>query len=206
MTETLALILGMLALFVAWRAMQQVKVLSKRLAALEPAPQIPDAAAEQAPETAAARPSRAWTPGVRSASLMALGRWLRANWIYPIAGAALVMAAVYLVQYSIERGLLSPQARIALAQSLGGALIVGAEVLRRRFAGTDPGARLVAATLAGAGIVALLAAVLAAFHLYAMLGQGATLAALAVVAVGAMALGWVPVSYTHLTLPTKRIV
>lgn len=201
MTETLALVLAFGALILAWRASRQVKALAARLATLEPAreirdtpqvldtPQALDTPQDSAPE--AATPTRVWTPRAGSGALVALGKWLRANWIYPIAGAALVMAAVYLVQYSIERGLLSPQARIGLALALGAALIGAAEFLRRRFAAAESGAALVAATLAGAGIVTLLAAVLAAFHLYAMIGQGSTLVALAAVSILAVGLGWV---------------
>ena len=33
--------------------------------------------------------------------------WLRDNWIYPVAGAALVLSGVFLVQYAIESGLLT---------------------------------------------------------------------------------------------------
>ncbi|MBN8293804.1 DUF2339 domain-containing protein [Rhodobacter sp. NTK016B] len=137
-----------------------------------------------------ARPSTPALPVLRQAMRRAMD-WLRANWIYPVAGTALIMAAIYLVQYSIEKGLLSPAARIALAVVLGTALIAGAEALRRRWGDGETGARLVPATLAGAGVVALFAAVLAAFHLYAMLGQIGAFAALAAIAAFAMALGWV---------------
>ena len=139
---------------------------------------------------AAASPSTSALPALRQAMRRATD-WLRANWIYPVAGTALIMAAIYLVQYSIEKGLLSPAARIALAVALGAILIAGAEALRRRWGDGETGARLVPATLAGAGVVALFAAVLAAFHLYAMLGQMGAFAALAAIAAFAMALGWV---------------
>lgn len=132
-----------------------------------------------------------WGAGRASGrALRGLGGWLRANWIYPVAGAALVMATIYLVQYSIERGLLSAQARIGLALLLGALLIAAGEGIRRRWGDEDGPARLLPSTLSGAGIVALLATVLAAFHLYAMLSQLATLLALAAVALLALALGW----------------
>ena len=115
--------------------------------------------------------------------------WLAANWIYPLAGVALFFAALYLVQYSIEHNLVSPATRITLAAILGLALAAGGEAVRRRW--PDEVAGLVPATLAGAGVAVLFATPLAAYHLYDMIGQGTTLALLALVAVGAIGLGWV---------------
>lgn len=158
--------------------------------ATESAPEVPDlgSAGDATPPS-----RRGWKTSfaLPSLGLGALGAWMRANWIYPVAGAALVMAAVFLVQYWIERGVLTPEMRILLGLGLGLALIGGAELLRRRWGAQDSGARAAAATLAGAGIGALFASVLAAFHLYAMLGQGATLGVLAGIAVLALVLGWV---------------
>ncbi len=198
--------LALIAAILGWMALGRLKALTARVAALEallgqgaaiPAPGAASPEPEEdgpwnveATETAEPARSPAWSPpslggGV---ALQNLGRWLRANWIYPVAGAALVMAGIYLLQYSIDKGLLSPTARVVLGLGLGAVLILGAEFLRRRWGAA---ARLVPSTLAGAGIAGLLASVLAAHHLYDMLGQEATLAALAGVALLAMALGWV---------------
>lgn len=200
-------LVALIALAFAWLALRRLKAMNARVAALEarldgatdalpedPAeatPQATDADATPDAPVASPTPTAAWSQGLRPASvpLGAFATWLKANWIYPVAGAALVMAAVYLVQYSIDAGLLSPALRIGLTLALGAALIGGAEALRRRWGET--GAPLVAATLAGAGIVALMVAILAAFHLYHMIGQVAALAAMALVALGALALGWV---------------
>lgn len=206
----LVLVLALLALFLSWRTSARIKDLTARLARLE-AGLAPETGAEQGaerrPEQGAQpeadpqpgpepQPAAAWGPrkpketGPRKpGALDKLMVWLRANWIYPVAGAALVMAAVYLVQYAIDRALLSPAARVALAAALGAALIAGAEALRRRW--SESGAALVSATLAGAGVAALLTAVLAAYHLYQMLGDIPALIAMALVALLAMALGWV---------------
>ncbi|WP_370275070.1 DUF2339 domain-containing protein [Pararhodobacter marinus] len=212
----LTLLLGV-ALVVAFR---RIRALEKRLSGLETeaqgapgahvpgqgapmvpggeAPRVPQAALQDTTPPAAApggdtRSGQAWRPAPFAAgqALRRVMDWLRANWIYPVAGTALIMAAIYLVQYSIEKGLLSPSARIALAVALGAALIAGAEALRRRWGDGDSGARLVPATLAGAGVVALFSATLAALHLYAMLGQMGAFAMLAAIAALAMALGWV---------------
>ncbi|WP_068296816.1 DUF2339 domain-containing protein [Pararhodobacter sp. CCB-MM2] len=197
----LALIIGaVIVLFRRERAlMRRVTALEARLAGQgDP---LPEAGTEAEPVATA--PSGPWKPKPRVAEdptpeptpkgpgvAARFLAWMQTNWIYPVAGAALVMAGVYLVQYSIEAGLLSPAARIALALVLGAVLILGGELLRRRWGGDEGAAGLVPATLAGAGIATLFAAVLAAFHLYQMLGQTTALAALAAVACLSMALGW----------------
>lgn len=196
MLEILSLSVAVVALIVAQRAHGRIAWLTRRIAALEagqgapvaetaPVAAVPVKDVAPAPEprpVAARKPAR---PSVFARFLP----WLRANWIYPVAGLALVMAAVFLVQYSIEKGLLSPAMRIALALALGLALVAGGEALRRRWGAGQAG--LVPATLAGAGVFTLFAAVLAAYHLYAMLGAEAALLLLALIAAGAMALGWV---------------
>lgn len=116
----------------------------------------------------------------------ALAGWMRENWIYPAAGAALVLAGLFLVQYAVEAGLLTPEARVVLALALGGGLVIAGEALRRRPAA----GAILPAVLTGAGLVVAMAAVLAALHLYAMVGPGAALLALALLAFLAIALGW----------------
>ncbi|HPD91850.1 MAG: DUF2339 domain-containing protein [Rhodobacter sp.] len=203
----IAVLVSVAALAMASRARRQVDALSHRVAQLEralapettPETTREDAAAQPAAPAStpwsgpAAQPPRSDPPAApRPPSILTrFGRWLRTNWIYPVAGVALVMAAIYLVQYSIEKGLLSAQARIGLALALGAALIAGALWLRRRWGEGQGGAGQVPATLAGAGAVTLFAAILSAYHLYAMLGQRATLVALALTAALVLGLGWV---------------
>ncbi|MCB1390184.1 MAG: DUF2339 domain-containing protein [Rhodobacteraceae bacterium] len=198
MIEILSLATAVVALVVAFRAHGRIGWLQRQIVALQAsAPeegqgQPPTVTAVTAPASGppateiAPRPPRA---NRRPAALARLGPWLRANWIYPVAGLALVMAAIFLVQYSVEKELLSPAARIGLAMAMGAALVAAAEILRRRWGEARTG--LVPATLAGAGIVALLAALLAAYHLYAMLSAPVALAALAGVAALSVGLGWV---------------
>lgn len=213
----LTLVVALVAMVIAWSSASKVKRLTARLERLEaglPPAALPETASpatvstdtppEATPDAPPApttdRPFTGWGPPRNAAgdtpaaprppgALSRLGGWLRANWIYPVAGAALVMAAIYLVQYAIDHALLSPAARIALAVALGLALIGAAEALRRRW--SEDGASLVSATLAGAGVAALLTAVLAAYHLYQMLGDIPALIALALVALLAIGLGWV---------------
>lgn len=100
-------------------------------------------------------------------------------------GLTLIVAAVLLVKYSIDSGLLSPSVRIVLGLLFGGAMIGLGEMARRREAAVrDP---RVAQAFAGAGVGALYAAVLAAANLYALVGPGTAFAGLATIT--ALALG-----------------
>ena len=112
--------------------------------------------------------------------------WLQDNWIYPVAGAALVLAGIFLVQFAVETGRLTPQTRIFLALVMGAAMAAAGEWTRRRPAA---GATL-PATLTGAGLVVAMAAVLAALHLYDMIAPATALVALAVLSLAAIVLGW----------------
>lgn len=208
----IAVLLSLAALVLVFRARARIAALEDRLHQLTAAtpadrPQpAADPATDPAPEPAAdspdtpaadpgrpspwGGPSRRPRPGrpVRQGPGAGdrLIAWLRDNWIYPAAGAALVLAGVFLVQYAVDSGLLTPEARVVLALALGAGLVVGAEALRRRPAAGP----ILPATLAGAGIAIAMTAVLAALHLYAMVGPGAALIALGLLAVLAIALGW----------------
>lgn len=101
-------------------------------------------------------------------------------------GITLIVAAVLMVKYSIDSGLLSPAVRVMLGVVFGAGLIAGAELARRREDKVrDP---RVAQSLAGAGIGALYAAVLAAANLYGLIGPGMAFAGLAAITGLAMAL------------------
>ncbi|MGE0419247.1 MAG: DUF2339 domain-containing protein [Acetobacteraceae bacterium] len=57
---------------------------------------------------------------------------LTMRWGIWLGAAALLMAGIFLIRYAVEQELLGPSVRCALAFLLGGALIGGAEWLRRR--------------------------------------------------------------------------
>lgn len=151
-------------------------------------PQAATRAPEFPPEFQGPPAPRAPSSGER------LGLWLRENWIYPAAAGFLLMAGVFLVQYSIERGLLSPQLRVAFALILGAALMAAGEVIRRR-AGLSQAFGAFAAnlpsTFAGAGVVVIFAAIYAAHVLYALVPAAPAFGAMALVAAVAVGLGWV---------------
>ena len=98
-------------------------------------------------------------------------------------GLTLLVAAVFLVRYSIEAGLLSPLVRVALGGLFGLGLIGTAELARRRADWVDD--PRVAQALAGAGIGALYAATLAAANLYALIGPATAFAGLAAITLAA---------------------
>ncbi|MBY6048019.1 DUF2339 domain-containing protein [Vannielia litorea] len=115
--------------------------------------------------------------------------WLQANWFYAVSALSLALAGLFLVQYGIEQGYLTPVMRVAAALALGAALIGGGEWIRRRQSAGDATAYL-PDTFSAAGIVSLYGAVLAARSLYDLIGAGTAMSGLLAVSVGAMLLGW----------------
>ncbi|MBL4556729.1 MAG: DUF2339 domain-containing protein [Rhodobacteraceae bacterium] len=116
--------------------------------------------------------------------------WVQANWVLAIAAVSLALAGVFLVQYGIEQGLLTPAMRVAGALTLGAALIAAGEWVRRRCGDTGSDTATIPSALAGAGLVSLTAGLLAGHLLYGLFGSGFTFAALVAVAGIAVALGW----------------
>jgi uncharacterized membrane protein len=116
--------------------------------------------------------------------------WLKENWFLGIAAISLALAGIFMVQYGVEQGLLTPFARIIGALGLGAAFIIIGEFARRRFGDESGTMNALPSTFSGAGIVTLFAAVLSARHLYDMLPSDLTLYALICVAVLSVVLGW----------------
>ena len=171
-------------------------------AAAEPAPATgPGISAEPAklaepagPWGAAAsgdgRPDAAPKPETPSPAGAGL-RWLAANWFYAVSALSLVLAGVFLVQYGIERGLLTPWMRVAAAFALGVALITAGEVIRRRAGDEgETAAAHLPSTFSAAGIVVIYAAILAARSLYGLVGAGPAFAGLVIVGAVAIVFGW----------------
>ena len=122
----------------------------------------------------------------------ALAAWLRANWIYAVSALSLALAGVFFVQYGMERGLLPPGLRVLSALVFGAALVAAGEWVRRRSGdGRGAASAYIPSTFAGAGIVSMFGAVIAARGLYGLIGSEAAFAGLLAVAALALALGWV---------------
>jgi len=146
-------------------------------------------AASEPPRQSAFRPPKAIV--MRAENARALADWFKANWIYAVSAVSLAFAGLFFVQYGIETGLLQPPARVAAALVFGAALVIAGEVIRRRWGDREDAATaLIPSVFSGAGIVTLFGAVLAALHLYALIGPATALAGLIAVAGLAVVLGW----------------
>ncbi len=139
----------------------------------------------------AAPPASAARPGPVAQALAAFVPWLQRNWFYAVSAASLALAGIFLVQYGVETGLLPPRARVAAALVFGAALIGAGEFIRRRFGdGAQAATVYLPSVFSGAGIVTLFGAVLSARLLYGLVGGGASMAGVVVIALVAIVLGW----------------
>lgn len=119
-------------------------------------------------------------------------KWAQDNWVFILAGVSLALAGVFLVQYGVENGLLSPQLRVLAAIGFGALLIAAGEYIRRRTRGDESGSfALLPSVFAGAGLVAVFAGVISARQLYGLIEPGTAFALLAATGALAVLLGWV---------------
>ncbi|MEO8243427.1 MAG: DUF2339 domain-containing protein [bacterium] len=128
---------------------------------------------------------------LRADRATALAGWLQRNWIYVVSAMSLALAGVFLVQYSVQNGLLPPWARVAAAYVLGAALVAAGEWIRRRDGdGEGSDTAYLPSVFAGAGVVILFAAAIAARQLYGLIGPELTFVLLLLTAAIAVGLGW----------------
>jgi uncharacterized membrane protein len=102
-----------------------------------------------------------------------------------LGGIALVLAAVFLIRYSIDIGLMTPAARMIAAGLFGVVLIGAGEYARRGRLADDP---RIAQVLAGAGIAVLYATFYGSYRLHDLIGSQAASAAMLAVTAAALAL------------------
>ena len=160
---------------------------ASRPAAARPIPQRADDAKDNVRDT----PQQPRAFVFRQDRFQALGRWLGGNWPLALAGLSLALAGVFMVQYGVENGLLTPVWRVVGALALGAALIAGGEVIRRRYGDDgDSPTGFLPSTLSAAGLISLFAGILAARGLYGLIGPTPALAGLVAVAALAIVLGW----------------
>jgi uncharacterized membrane protein len=91
-----------------------------------------------------------------------------------LGGAALFLGMALFLQYSIQHGLISPAARVAIGLLVGAAALAGGDSLRSRAAWAGQ-------ATSGAGVAILYASLFAAHARYALLGSTATFAGMAFV-------------------------
>lgn len=127
----------------------------------------------------------------RKENLAAAIGWLKENWFYAVAALCLALSGVFLVQYGVENGLLTPFWRVMGALALGTSLIGAGEWVRRKSGdGADSHTAYLPSTLSGAGLVALFAGVLSARQMYGLIGAETALVGLVGVSIVATVLGW----------------
>jgi uncharacterized membrane protein len=112
-----------------------------------------------------------------------------ASWVVWIGGLALALGGIFLVQYSIEAGLIGPGVRVALGALLAAALIAAGEWTRRHdqatgFAGL-PSAHI-PSILTAAGTTVAYAVIYAAYALYGFLGPASAFILLGLVALATL--------------------
>ena len=115
----------------------------------------------------------------------------KTNWIVWLAALSLAFGGVFIVQFGIERGMLGPRARVALAIAFGLALIAGAEFLRKKSKDQKVALFSPVTALAAGGIASLFGAVVSAHVLYDLTSPMIGFVSMAVVAWGAMALAMI---------------
>ncbi len=144
---------------------------------------------EQAAREMPAVPSASGQPRVdRTESLESRigGRW--PVWV---GGLALALGGYFLVQYSIDAGLLSPAVRLTLAAGFGLLLGVAGEVVRRRAMPTSADRfrnAMIPGVLTAAGAVTLFGVVYAAHGIYGFVGTGAAFVLLALISLATVGL------------------
>lgn len=107
-----------------------------------------------------------------------LEQWLAENGLAWLAGGLLVLGAIYLVSFATQQGWFTPPVQLATAVTFGVALIGASEWARRESLAQPPGHPLVAALLAGAGVVAFYVTTWAAHGVYDFIDIGAAAALL----------------------------
>lgn len=116
-----------------------------------------------------------------------------ANWLILAGGVVLAFGVVFLIEYSIEEGLLGPLARVVLGALLGFVLLVLGELARHHSLGRISSVLQQDAlppTLTGAGVLALFTSCYGAYALYALLPPMVAFVLLAAIAFGALVLSF----------------
>lgn len=159
------------------------------------------------PSTPAPRPPRrpeTWTsPPVTAdapiepatVSGASLEETIGTRWAVYAGGLALALGSIFLVNYTIEQGLIGPGARIVLGLLLAAVLVGGGEWFRRtdkRLGFNDTAEAHIPSILTAAGTVAAFATIYAAYALYGFIGS-----AVAFLALGAVGLATLLAAALH---------
>jgi uncharacterized membrane protein len=103
-----------------------------------------------------------------------------------VGGVALVVAAIFLIRFTIEIGLITPELRMIAAAAFGLALLAGGEGMKiSGWLRDDP---RISQALVGAGLVVLYATVYGSYILYGFIGIRATSALMLIITAAALGL------------------
>ena len=130
--------------------------------------------------------------------------WLKENWFIAVAAVSLAMAGIFLVQYGIENGVLSPRNRVLCALVFGAGLIGFGEWIKRKASDETGTTAFLPSAFAGAGVVTLFAAILSAQQMYGLIGKEAAFIALVGLAALSLVLGWLYGACLLYTSPSPR--
>ena len=124
---------------------------------------------------------------ITSQQASAFFKHLKQNWLTWVGGLCVGLSGIFLVKYSIDQGLLGPEARIALAIFMGLSFHGVAFWLKGRLNFNSDAV----AALAGGASITLYAALLAALHLYNLFSPTLVFILLACISIGTMLLALV---------------
>ena len=113
-----------------------------------------------------------------------------ASWVVWIGGLALALGGIFMVQYSIEAGLIGPGVRVFLGGLLAASLVAAGEWTRRREIGGTPlyaENAHIPSILTAAGTTVAFATIYAAYALYGFLVPGTAFVLLGIVALATLA-------------------
>jgi uncharacterized membrane protein len=217
--DFLAAVLAIVALFLALKLLKRVTALELRITELgnaqaapaRPTPQAPPAAEQLFVAPAAVPPQEQMDHAALDAIVSGAGvdttppspppsepappaksfeERFGASWVVWIGGIALALGGIFLVQFSIEAGLIGPGVRIFLGGLLAVALVAAGEWLRRKEIGSDiasiPAAHI-PSILTAAGTTVAYATIYAAYALYGFLVPGTAFVLLGIVALATLA-------------------
>lgn len=151
---------------------------------------VPAAVEAAAREAVAADPEHA-EPAPRPAPRDTLESRLGARWAVWVGGIALAFGGIFLIRYSIESGLLGPEARLTLAVVFGLLLVAAGELIRRKAlpqVSERYGNAMIPGALTAAGAVTLLAATYAAHGYYGFIGPTLAFTLLGLISFATLAL------------------
>lgn len=162
---------------------------------IEALPPLPDPAPRSEPRTdqaAGAVPHARQPPPPQAArgDRRSLEKWLAEKAFAWLGGAVLAFGGIFFASVAVQQGWFTPPMQLASALVFGAGLVGAGEWARRRGNKRPPGHPLVAAMLAGAGVVTFYAAFWAAHGLYNFIGAITTggLLALCAMLLGALSL------------------